>query len=102
MTDEVGGDHDTYTELLAASGRSEEEDERISVHEGGHILAARLLGQPLGGATIDPDASGKYGGLGWGPPPRGGVWEVEESDDRAVPCAQVTAVSPDGGGPSSQ
>ena len=27
---------------------------RVSVHEAGHIVAARLLGHPLGGATVDP------------------------------------------------
>jgi hypothetical protein len=29
-------------------------DLRISVHESGHAVAARLLGHPLGGATVDP------------------------------------------------
>ena len=35
--------------------------------ESGHAVAARVLGNPLGGATINPDPNGKYGGLVWGP-----------------------------------
>jgi hypothetical protein len=45
---------DEYDQLLAALGRSEEHDHRIAVHEAGHAIAARLLGHPLGGATVDP------------------------------------------------
>ncbi|MCK1498659.1 hypothetical protein [Bradyrhizobium sp. 188] len=70
MNDETAGvedEHAEYDDLLAEIGRSEEDDERCAVHEAGHAVAARLLGKPLGGATINPDPNGKYGGLVWGP-----------------------------------
>jgi hypothetical protein len=62
-----GGGHeefDEYDELLAGFGRTEEEDERISVHEAGHAICARILGHPLGGATVDPGPG--YEGRVWG------------------------------------
>jgi hypothetical protein len=55
---------DEYDQLLAALGRSEEHDHRIAVHEAGHAVAARLLGHPLGGATVDPGPG--YEGRVWG------------------------------------
>jgi hypothetical protein len=55
---------DEYDQLLAALGRSEEHDHRIAVHEAGHAVAARLLGHPLGGATVDPGPG--YEGRIWG------------------------------------
>jgi hypothetical protein len=55
---------DPYVQLLAALGRSEEHDHRIAVHEAGHAVAARLLGHPLGGATVDPGPG--YEGRIWG------------------------------------
>ncbi|MGV7216429.1 hypothetical protein [Bradyrhizobium sp. UFLA05-112] len=54
---------DDYEELLAAIGRSYDEDVRIAVHEAGHIVVARLLGHSLGGATVDPGPG--YGGRVW-------------------------------------
>jgi hypothetical protein len=62
-----GGGHeeaDEYDQLLAALGRSEEHDHRIAVHEAGHAVAARLLGHPLGGATVNPGPG--YEGRIWG------------------------------------
>jgi hypothetical protein len=62
-----GGGHeevDEYDELLAVLGRTEEEDERIAVHEAGHAVCARLLGHEVGGVTVNP-ANG-YEGLCWG------------------------------------
>jgi hypothetical protein len=62
-----GGGHeevDEYDELLAVLGRTEDEDERIAVHEAGHIVVARRLGHPLGGATVDPGPG--YEGRVWG------------------------------------
>jgi hypothetical protein len=70
MTDQVEAiedERDWYDDHLDAINRTEDEDHRISVHEAGHAIAARLLGHPLGGATVDPDPNGKYGGLVWGP-----------------------------------
>ncbi len=55
---------DEYDQLLAALGRTEEEDERIAVHEAGHAVCARILGHPLGGATVDPGPG--YEGRVWG------------------------------------
>jgi hypothetical protein len=55
---------DEYDELLASLGRTEEEDERIAVHEAGHAVAGRLLGHEIGGVTVNP-ANG-YEGLCWG------------------------------------
>lgn len=55
---------DEYDTLLAALGRSEEHDHRVSVHEAGHAVAARLLGHPPGGATVDPGPG--YEGRVWG------------------------------------
>jgi hypothetical protein len=67
MTSDEDEIDDGYERLLAEINRTEEEDERISAHEAGHAVAARLLGHPLGGATVDPDPNGKFGGLVWGP-----------------------------------
>jgi hypothetical protein len=64
--DNGGGHHevDEYDELLASLGRSHDDDEHIAVHEAGHIVVARLLGHPLGGATVDPGPG--YEGRVWG------------------------------------
>jgi hypothetical protein len=59
---DVGGAE--YDKLLASLGRTEEEDQRIAVHEAGHAVCARLLGHPLGGATVDPGTG--YQGRVWG------------------------------------
>ncbi|BBZ97473.1 hypothetical protein BRDID11004_16150 [Bradyrhizobium diazoefficiens] len=58
------GETDEYGELLAALGRTFDQDCRIAIHESGHIIAARLLGNPLGGATADPGPG--YEGRVWG------------------------------------
>jgi hypothetical protein len=64
---DIGGGHeevDEYDQLLAALGRTEDEDERVAVHEAGHAVAGRLLGHEIGGVTVTP-ANG-YEGLCWG------------------------------------
>jgi hypothetical protein len=62
LDDEV----DEYDELLAALGRTEEEDDRIAVHEAGHAVCARLLGHEVGGVTVNPDPVRGSEGLCWG------------------------------------
>jgi hypothetical protein len=65
-TDDGGGHEevDEYDALLAALGRSYDDDVRIATHEAGHCVAARLLGHEVGGVTVNP-ANG-YEGLCWG------------------------------------
>jgi hypothetical protein len=65
-TDNGGGHQevDEYDKLLAVLGRSYDDDVRIATHEAGHIVVARLLGHPLGGATVDPGPG--YEGRVWG------------------------------------
>lgn len=57
---------DEYDELLTALGRTREQDHRVSVHEAGHAVCARLLGHDVGGITVNPDAARGYEGLCWG------------------------------------
>jgi hypothetical protein len=57
---------DEYDELLTSLGRTEDQDQRIAVHEAGHAIAARLLGHEVGGLTVSPDPAGGYEGLCWG------------------------------------
>jgi hypothetical protein len=47
-------------------GRSFDQDVRIAIHEAGHVVAARLLGRPVGGVTVTPDPARGYEGLCWG------------------------------------
>ncbi|MHC2415538.1 hypothetical protein ACVJGC_008129 [Bradyrhizobium diazoefficiens] len=100
MNDEITSfddEHDEYGVLLAELGRTEEEDERIAVHEAGHAVAARLLGKPLGGATINPDPNGQYGGLVWGP--RHSVAFDSDDDTDTVPelCDNLRELMPQDG-----
>src|SRR6266446_9089164 len=91
-TTDDGSGLDEYDELLASLGRTEGEDERIVVHEAGHAVCARLLGHPLGGATVDPDPNGKYGGLVWGP--RHSVAFGDDGDDVPEICDKLRDVMP--------
>ena len=52
---------------------------------------------PLGGATIDPDANGKYGGLVWGP--RHSVAYAKDDDGNDVPeiCDRLRDLMPQDG-----
>jgi hypothetical protein len=61
---ETDGERDEYDELLAALGRTFDQDVRIAVHEAGHAIAARLLGHALGGATVNPGSG--FEGRVWG------------------------------------
>lgn len=55
---------DEYDRLLAKIGRTYDQDCRVAIHEAGHIVAARLQGHPLGGATVDPGSG--FEGRVWG------------------------------------
>jgi hypothetical protein len=90
---------DEYDELLAVIGRTEDDDLRISIHESGHAICARLLGQPLGGATVDPDPSGKFGGLVWGP--RHSAAFGNDGDDVPEICDKLRDLMPQDGEPRS-
>ncbi|WP_161534629.1 hypothetical protein [Bradyrhizobium sp. LCT2] len=97
MNDDNMSFDDEYDDLLAEIGRAEDEDERIAIHEAGHAVAARLLGKPLGGATVNPDQNGKYGGLVWGP--RHSVAFGSDDDAADVPelCGQLRDLMPQDG-----
>jgi hypothetical protein len=58
---EVDEDDDDWSPV---PGRSYDRDVQIAVHEAGHVVAARLLGHSLGGATVDPGPG--YEGRVWG------------------------------------
>jgi hypothetical protein len=92
---------DEYDELIASLGRTEEEDERIAVHEAGHAVCARLLGHPLGGATVDPDPNGKYGGLVWGPRHSVAYGKDDDGDDVPELCDNPRDLMPQDGEPRS-
>ena len=100
-TDDGSGldEPDEYDELLALLGRTEDQDQRIAVHEAGHAICARLLGHPLGGATVDPDPNGKYGGLVWGP--RHSVAFGNDADDVPELCDKLRDLMPQDGEPRS-
>jgi hypothetical protein len=92
---------DEYDELLVSLGRTEEQDQRVSVHEAGHAICARLLGQPLGGATINPGPNGKHGGLVWGPRHSAAYGKDDDPDDVPELCDKLGALMPKDGEPRS-
>src|SRR5438105_14828267 len=52
---EIEGEPDEYLELLAKLGRTEKFDQRIAVHEVGHVLVNRLAGTcSISEVTINP------------------------------------------------
>ena len=66
-TDNGGGldeEIDEYDELLASLERTYDQDCLVAVHEAAHIVAARLLGHQLGGASVDPGPG--FEGRVWG------------------------------------
>jgi hypothetical protein len=92
---------DWYDEFLATIGRSEEDDQRIAIHEAGHAVASRLLGHPLGGATITPDAEGRYGRKVWGPRHSVAFEKDDDGDDVPELCAKPQTLMPQDGEPRS-
>jgi hypothetical protein len=77
------------------AGRSAEDDRRVAVHEAAHAVTSRLLGLMIGGVRIDPDASGKFSGLVWGPQYVAGYSE----DNPSAPsfCEQMRPMMPRAG-----
>jgi hypothetical protein len=98
MTDqvvEIEDDEDDNDRLLAS---------RIATHEAGHAIAARLLGQPLGGATINPDPNNRYAGLVWGPRHRAAFGSDDAplgsgADDAPELCDKLRSLMPQDGEP---
>jgi hypothetical protein len=94
-------DYGEYDELLTSLGRTEDDDQRIAVHEAGHAVCARLLGHPLGGATVDPDPNGKYAGLVWGPRHSVAFGKDDDGDDMPELCDKLRDLMPQDGEPRS-
>jgi hypothetical protein len=65
-------------------GRTFNRDFRCAVHEIGHLLLARLLGDSVDGVTIDPGPG--YDGQVWGP------WSFKAFTSGDVDAAQIRAV----------
>jgi hypothetical protein len=83
------------TRHVSGAGRSELDDWRIALHEGGHTVVGRALGSEVGGCTIveGPD----YGGLTWGP--KGNSSRLSSVDEKPDLCAQIAALMPGCGEP---
>jgi hypothetical protein len=64
-------------------GRSAAHDLRIALHESGHVVVGRALGQEIGGVTIIPSET--YGGLTWGPNYFKSGFDGAANDDDVVP-----------------
>lgn len=97
---DAGGGSDEYDKMLAAIGRSYEEDVRVAIHESGHAVCARLLGNSVGGVTVQP--ADQYDGLCWGvghkeafAEGRGDASDVRAALADAMPKAgeQITSVA---------
>jgi hypothetical protein len=75
--------------------RSEIDDWRTALHEAGHVVVGRALGEEVGGCTIieGPD----YGGLTWGP--KGNSSRLSSVDEKPDICAQIAASMPGFGEP---
>jgi hypothetical protein len=77
------------------AGRSELDDWRIALHEGGHVVVGRALGEEVGGVTIIPGPD--FGGLTWGP--KGNSSRLSSLDEKPDICAQIAASMPAFGEP---
>jgi hypothetical protein len=67
-------------------------DWRVAIHEAGHVVVGRVLGQEVGGCTIieGPD----YGGLTWGPQNSARLSSVDDNPDL---CSKIGALMPKAG-----
>jgi hypothetical protein len=79
--------------------RSPVDDWRIALHEAGHTLVGRVLGEEVAGVTIIP--SEHFGGLTWGPKHVRSEFDGTAADDAVVPdlCAKIAASMPGPGEP---
>jgi hypothetical protein len=79
-----------------SAGRSELDDWRTSLHEGGHCVVGRVTGQDVAGCTIVPGDG--FGGLTWGP-----LFDrsMLSNDDKEVPdlCEAIAGLMPGPGEP---
>jgi hypothetical protein len=77
--------------------RSELDDWRVSLHEGGHTVVGRALGSEVGGCTIieGPDFSGKT----WGP--LGNSARLSSVDEQPDLCEKIAHLMPAFGEPRS-
>jgi hypothetical protein len=82
-----------------AAGRSAVDDWRVALHEAGHTVVGRSLGEEVAGVTIIP--SGNYGGLTWGPKYVRSEFDGSSADDAVVPdlCGMIAASMPGPGEP---
>ena len=77
--------------------RSELDDWRIALHESGHVVVGRALGEEVGGCTIEPGPD--YGGLTWGP--LGNSSRLSSTDEVPDLCEKLAGVMPGDGEPRS-
>jgi hypothetical protein len=77
---------------LPITDRSPVDDWRTALHEAGHVVVGRVLGEEVGGVTIveGPD----YGGLTWGPQGNSARLSSTEKSDL---CEKIGALMPGDG-----
>jgi hypothetical protein len=82
-----------------AAARSPVDDWRVAVHESGHVVVGRALGEEVAGVTIVP--SEHFGGLTWGPKHVRSEFDGSSADDALVPdlCGKIAASMPGPGEP---
>jgi hypothetical protein len=77
--------------------RSPIDDWRIALHEAGHTVIGRVLGEDVGGCTIEPGPD--YGGKTWGP--LGNSSRLSSTDECPDLCEKLAGVMPGPGEPRS-
>jgi hypothetical protein len=77
--------------------RSPVDDWRIALHEAGHVVVGRALGEQVGGVTIvaGPD----FGGLTWGPLGNSARLSATDADECPDLCEKLAGVMPGPGEP---
>jgi hypothetical protein len=84
---------------ITLAGRSVVDDWRVALHESGHVVVGRALGEEVAGVTIVP--SGNYSGLTWGPKYVRSEFDGTAAADAVVPdiCGKIAASMPGPGEP---